>query len=60
MLLTCTGQKGRKIYKAFTSNSPDDETKLEPVLNKFSKYCSPRKNVSILRHKFFTYRQLDG
>ena len=25
---------------------------LEPVLNKFSEYCNPRKNVTILCHKF--------
>ena len=29
-------------------------------LNKFSEYCSPRKNFTILRHKFFTYSQLEG
>ena len=33
---------------------------LEPVLNKFSEYCNPKKNVTILRHNFFTYRQLEG
>ena len=27
------------------------------VLEKFSEYCNPRKNITILRHKFFTYRQ---
>ena len=58
MLLTCIGQKGREIYETFTFNSADDEMKLEPVLNKFSEYCNPRKNVTILHHNFFTYRQL--
>ena len=60
MLLTCICQKGREIYKTFTFDSADDEMKLEPVLNKFSQCCNPRKNVTILRHKFFTYRQLEG
>ena len=60
MLLTFIGQKGREIYKTFTFNSADDEIKLEPVLNKFSEYCNPRKNVTIPRHKFFTYRQLQS
>ena len=36
MLLTYIGQKGRKIYEAFTFDSIDDQMKLEPVLNKFS------------------------
>ena len=60
MLLTFIGQKGREIYKTFTFNSADDEIKLEPVLNKFSEYCNPRKNITIPRHKFFTYRQLQS
>ena len=34
--------------------------KLAPVLHKFSEYCNPRKNITILRHKFFTYRQQEG
>ena len=32
-----------------------DEIKLAPVLHKFSEYCSPRKNITILRRKFFTW-----
>ena len=51
--------KNGEIYEIFTFYSADDEMKLEPVLNKFSEYCNPRKNVTILRHKFFTYRQLE-
>ena len=43
-----------------TGSSVDDEMKLETVLNKFSRYCNPRKNVTILRHNFFTYRQPEG
>ena len=34
--------------------------KLDPVLQNFSEYCNPRKNVTILRHKFFTHRQQEG
>ena len=58
MLLACISQQGREIYETFTFDSDDDEMKLEPVLNKFSDYYNPRKNVIILRHKFFTWRQL--
>ena len=60
VLLTCIGQKGRQIYEAFNSGSPDDEMGLASVLQKFSKYCNPRKNITILRHKFFKYRQHEG
>ena len=34
--------------------------KLVPVLEKFSENCNPRKNITILFHKFFTYRQHEG
>ena len=51
--------KNGEIYEIFTFYSADDEMKLEPVLNKFSEYCNPRKNVTMLRHKLFTYRQLE-
>ena len=61
MLLTWIDQKGsREIYETFTFDSFDDEIKLEPVLNKFYEYCNLRKNVTILSHKFFMYRQLEG
>ena len=56
MLLTCIGQKGREIYGTFTFDSADDEIKLESILNEFSEYCNPRKNITILYHKFFLYR----
>ena len=59
IFLTCIGQKGREIYETFTFE-PGDEMKLAPVLHKVSEYCNPRKNITILRHKFFTYRQQGG
>ena len=31
--------------------------RLASVLDKFSEYCNPRKNITILCHKLFTYRQ---
>ena len=52
MLLTCIGQKGREISETFPFDLADDEMKLEPVLNKFSEYNNPSKNVTILRHNF--------
>ena len=30
------------------------------MLEKFTSYCNPRKNITILRHKFFTYKQVEG
>ena len=34
--------------------------RLASVLEKFSEYCNPRKNIFILRHRFFTYGQHEG
>ena len=56
IFLTGIGQKGREKYETFTFE-PGDEMKLASVLHKPLEYCNPRKNVTILRHKFFTYRQ---
>ena len=56
IFLTCTSQKGREIYETFTFES-GDEMKLAPVLHKFLEYCNHRKNITILRRKFYTYRQ---
>ena len=46
VLLTCIGQKGKEIYETFNFDSPGDKMKLIPVLEKFSEYCKPRKNVT--------------
>ena len=56
---SCISQIGREIYETFTFE-PSDERKLAPTLHKFLKYCHPRKNITILRHKFFTYKQQEG
>ena len=55
ILLTAIAPKGCDIYEtfAFTDDDDDDALKLEPVLAKFKEYCNPRKNLTILRHKFF-------
>ena len=60
VLLTCLGQEGRDIYETFSFDNPVVEMKLVPVLEKFSEYCNPRKNFTILRHKFLIYRQHEG
>ena len=59
IFLTCIGQRGREIYETFTYE-PGDEMKLTPVLRKFSEYCNPRKNITILCHKSFIYRHQEG
>ena len=50
----------RDIYETFTFEQDTDKLKLKPVLETFMSYCNPRKNITILRHKFFTYKQVKG
>ena len=60
ILLTCIGERGREIYETFEFTNDGDSLKLKPVLDQFEAYCNPRSNTTINRHKFFTYRQIEG
>ena len=60
ILLTCIGERGREIYETFDFANAADKLKLDPILQKFESYCNPRSNTTIMRHKFFTYRQSEG
>ncbi len=60
ILLTCIGPKDRDVYEIFTFEQNTEKLKLKPVLEKFTMYSNPRKNITILRHKFFTYKQVEG
>ena len=66
ILLSCIGRKGRDIYETFVFQPKVNDTDPVPsmvlasVLEKFEGYCNPRKNITIFRHKFFTYGQTEG
>ena len=49
-----------EIYEIFNFDNLGDEMRLASVLEKFSEYYNPRKNITILCHKFFTYQQHEG
>ena len=53
------GAKGREIYETFDL-AADHAMRLESILQNFDEFCSPRKNTTILRHKFFTTKQSEG
>ena len=59
VLLTCIGKQGREIYNTFQFEEGDD-MKFNIVLQKFQEYCSSRKNITFMRHKFFTCKQREG
>ena len=58
ILLTCIGKQGREIYNTFQFKE-GEEMKFF-VVQKFQDYCSPRKNITFMQHKFFTCKQRDG
>ena len=60
IFLTCIGKQGLEIYNTFTRASDEEKMKLKPVMEKFEAYCKPRKNITLIRHHFFTYRQSEG
>ena len=59
-LLTCIGEKARDVYYTFTFEAEDDAMKLQPVIDKFDEYLNPRKNITFLHFKFFSYNQGEG
>ena len=60
ILLTCIESKGREIDNTFNFENDGDKMTLSIIITKFEEYCTPRKNLTYLRHKSFTYRQKEG
>ena len=60
ILLTCIGEREREVYETFDFANVADQLKLDSIHQKFESYCNPRSNTTIMRHKFFTYRQSEG
>ena len=60
IFLTCIGKQGLEIYNTFNFTDDTDKMKLKPVMTQFEAYCKPRKNITMIRHHFFTHRQQDG
>ena len=60
ILIHCISEKSREIYNCFTFESNDNKMKFSKILEKFDEYCNPRKNLTFLCYKFFTYRQKEG
>ena len=59
ILLTCIGDKGREVYSTFNL-AEADKLKLDKILEKFDEYCEPVKNITFIRHKFFSCKQEEG
>ena len=59
-LLAVIGKEANKVFRTFTFSSPDDATKIEPVLRKFEEFCIPRENTIYERYLFFTRDQRES
>ena len=60
ILLTCIGSQGREVYNTFTFQENESPHDFELIIKKFDEHCSPRKNVTLTRYKFLTYKQKEG
>jgi len=59
ILLNLIGEKGIAIYNSFNLKS-NEANNLEVVIRRFTEHFSPKWNLIIQRHKFFTRSQLPG
>ena len=50
----------RNEYNTFTFEEDDDKMNFDILLKKLDEHCLPKKNVTLVRHKFFTYKQREG
>lgn len=53
IFLHVIGEEGLAIYNTFTF-ADGMEMKLKSVMEKFEDYCTPKKNITYCRHRFFT------
>ena len=60
ILLSCISPKDREIYETFHFDTVEDRLKFDTVLAKCTTYCNPRKNITLTRHKVFTYKQQES
>ncbi|XP_056017509.1 uncharacterized protein K02A2.6-like [Ostrea edulis] len=54
--LHMAGIEARRVYNTFGITG-DDVHKIEVLKTKFKEYCEPRKNLTYIRHVFFTRNQ---
>ena len=57
ILLTCIGPREREVYNTFVFDDDSMKMNFNCILQQFDDYCSPQKNATFLRYKFFSYRQ---
>lgn len=57
ILLHIIGEQCRDVYEQFP---PESNITVEGLLNKFDKFFTPKKNITVERHRFFTRNQQEN
>ena len=52
-LLHVAGSEALEVYNTFQWDADDDKKKVDKIMEKFERYCNPRKNLTFERHSFF-------
>ena len=60
IFLHVAGEEAMEVYNTFTFGENEDRTNLEHVIDKFTNYCTPKKNVVFERYQFFSRAQSSG
>lgn len=55
--LHVAGEDARGVFNTFDFAEEGDDNKIAILKEKFKQYCEPRKNLTFLRHQFFTRSQ---
>lgn len=59
-LLHVAGSEALEVYNTFQWDADDDNNKVDKIMEKFVRYCNPRKNLTFERHSlFFSRNQLE-
>ena len=59
-LLNAAGPEAQEIHELFVFDAEGDEKEYTKVLEKFTEYCRPKKNVVYERFKFWSRSQKEG
>jgi hypothetical protein len=56
-LLHVAGFEALEVYNTFQWDTAGDDVKVDKIMEKFERYCNPRKNLTLDKHSFFTRNQ---
>ena len=59
-LLHVVGIEALEVYNTFQWDTEGDNVKVDKIMEKFERYCNPRKNLTFERHSFFSRNQQEG